>query len=278
MALRASITGGEGPTTDERLKPDISAPTGVSGYSYGSEGFDGTSAACPHVAGAAALVWQAHPEFTRQDTVNFLLEYAVDLGPAGPDTGYGYGRLQLPEAPDVFVVPGATETLAPTPTPGPTETPGPTNTPMPTVTPVDYAIPTTVPPTPAPRGGAGTGTLVLAGSVAVLLLGCGGAALLVIGGVGLIVLGRRDRRAKKHAATQHGSGQETVAVSFPSQAVSRFQAARCQHCGAAVRLGARFCSSCGHPREPAPQQYQCPHCGAQLRKGGHFCSTCGRPV
>jgi subtilisin family serine protease len=266
----------QGPTADERLKPDISAPTGVSGSSYGSEAFDGTSASCPHVAGAAALVWQAHPDFTRQDTVNFLLEQAVDLGPTGPDTGYGYGRLHLPENPDVTVIPRVTETLSPTL--GPTGTPGPTNTPMPTVTPVDYAIPTTVPPTPAPQSGMGTGTLVLAGGVVVLLLGCGGATLLMIGGFGLIILGRSNRRVKKQVGVRLGLDQETVPVSFPPQVKPKLRTARCQHCGAAMRSGARFCSSCGRPREKAPRPRQCLHCGTLLKREGRFCPTCGRPV
>ena len=85
----------QGPTSDGRLKPEISAPAGVSGASYGMEEFHGTSASCPHVAGAAALVWQAHPEFDRQQVVDFLLNNALDLGVTGPDTGFGFGRLQL---------------------------------------------------------------------------------------------------------------------------------------------------------------------------------------
>jgi subtilisin family serine protease len=259
----------QGPTADDRLKPEISAPTGVSGFSYGPRGFDGTSASCPHVAGAAALVWQAYPEFTRQETVDFLLGQVVDLGPVGPDTGYGYGRLQLPAAPGVTVVPDVTVMPTLTSTPGPTATPAPTNTPMPTPTPVDYSIPTPV-PLPAPsRKLPDADELVFAGGVTVLLLGCGGAVLLLIGGVGLLVLRHRGRRARSQPAQPEVEQQ--VSLSEP-------QAARCGQCGAAVRAGARFCPACGHPREPTPVARHCPHCGAPLRAGGRFCSKCGQSV
>ncbi len=43
----------QGPTNDGRLKPEISGPTRVSGYTYGDEGFDGTSASTPTSAGAS---------------------------------------------------------------------------------------------------------------------------------------------------------------------------------------------------------------------------------
>jgi subtilisin family serine protease len=263
----------QGPTADDRLKPEISAPTGVSGISYGPKAFDGTSASCPHVAGVAALVWQAYPELTRQETVDFLLSQAVDLGPAGPDTGYGYGRLQLPAAPDVTVVPDVTVTPTPTSTPGPTATPAPTNTPMPTPTPVDYSIPTPVPLPSSSRKLPDMDVLVFAGGAAVLLLGCGGAVLLLIGGVGLLVLRRRDRRARSRPAAQPDVEQRV-----PPLPSSEPRAARCERCGASVRAGARFCPACGHPREPTPVARHCPHCGAPLRASGRFCSKCGQSV
>ncbi|MDY6917264.1 MAG: S8 family peptidase [Chloroflexota bacterium] len=56
-------------------------------YAYGS----GTSMACPHVAGVAALVWAAHPEWTNEDVRTALENTAEDLGSPGKDEWYGYG-------------------------------------------------------------------------------------------------------------------------------------------------------------------------------------------
>lgn len=81
-----------GPTTDGRIKPDLAAPTGVS-TSSGS--FVGTSAAAPHVAGAAALVKQMNPTMTGSQVADFLRGRTQDLGVAGPDNSFGRGRLQL---------------------------------------------------------------------------------------------------------------------------------------------------------------------------------------
>ncbi|MFL7793504.1 MAG: zinc ribbon domain-containing protein, partial [Anaerolineae bacterium] len=54
------------------------------------------------------------------------------------------------------------------------------------------------------------------------------------------------------------------------------QVVRCQHCGAEVRPGARFCQACGQPRVPTIRARNCPHCGAQLRDGARFCARCGQ--
>lgn len=83
-----------GPTMDGRIKPDLCAPSGVSCVSYGSYSFFGTSAACPHAAGAIALMKMKTPFYLGQ-IVDMLEERAGDLGPAGKDNQFGFGRLKL---------------------------------------------------------------------------------------------------------------------------------------------------------------------------------------
>jgi subtilisin family serine protease len=109
-----------GPTADGRLKPDLSAPSVVDSASYAPEAFDGTSAATPHVAGAAALVLQAFPEFGPDEIGVFLQERAIDLGQSGPDNAFGVGRLSLGDAPKTTIE--LTEGMAPAATVEPTPT------------------------------------------------------------------------------------------------------------------------------------------------------------
>ncbi len=74
---------------------ELAAP-GVSIYStvpWGYESWSGTSMACPHVAGVAALAGSLFPNKTR-DWVRLWLRYtADDLGDKGFDIHYGYGRV-----------------------------------------------------------------------------------------------------------------------------------------------------------------------------------------
>jgi len=88
----------QGPTDDNRLKPDLSAPSAVSSVAMGRT-FYGTSASTPHVAGAAGLILQASPDMSPQLVADFLKERAVDLGPGGPDYAFGYGRLNMGDPP-----------------------------------------------------------------------------------------------------------------------------------------------------------------------------------
>ncbi|MFN8512103.1 MAG: S8 family serine peptidase [Chloroflexia bacterium] len=103
----------QGPTADGRIKPDIAGPTVVSTASYPSstQKFNGTSAATPHVSGAAALYLSANPQATADQIVQFLWSRTRDLAPTGEDNQTGHGLLQLGNPPT---------TPAPArPTPGP---------------------------------------------------------------------------------------------------------------------------------------------------------------
>ncbi|GAB4545931.1 MAG: hypothetical protein OHK0023_04970 [Anaerolineae bacterium] len=85
----------QGPTQDDRLKPDVSAPTNeiVPGY---DRGFSGTSGAAPVAAGAAALVRQAFPDFSAAEVKAYLMANVMDFGESGEDVVYGAGRIMLP--------------------------------------------------------------------------------------------------------------------------------------------------------------------------------------
>ncbi|MCH7617025.1 MAG: S8 family serine peptidase [Chloroflexi bacterium] len=85
----------QGPTTDGRTKPDLVAPDFVSTQTYGSNAFPGTSASAPHAAGAAALVLQLNPCYTRAQVHSFLEGAAVPLGSPGKDNVFGSGRLNM---------------------------------------------------------------------------------------------------------------------------------------------------------------------------------------
>jgi|GEM_PF-2026074 len=82
-----------GPTNDGRIKPDVVAPDGVSSYTYGS--FYGTSAATPHVAGAAALLLSYDYSLSPDELKDYLEKTAVDLGGSGKDNQFGAGRIDV---------------------------------------------------------------------------------------------------------------------------------------------------------------------------------------
>jgi thermitase len=91
---------------------ELSAP-GVDIYStvpWGYEPWSGTSMACPHVAGVAALVWSEYPNRTRDWVRSWLRYSADDLGDVGFDSYYGYGRVNARKA--VELEPPAHELIA----------------------------------------------------------------------------------------------------------------------------------------------------------------------
>lgn len=64
------------------------------GYAY----MYGTSMACPHVAGVAALIWSYNTSLTNKQVRYILDKTAVDLGKDGWDIIYGFGKVNTYEA------------------------------------------------------------------------------------------------------------------------------------------------------------------------------------
>lgn len=92
-----------GPTADERIKPDISAPgyqitAPKSGTTSSYVTYNGTSMATPFTAGTIALMLDADSTLTPTNIKNILISTAHDWGPSGQDIDYGYGRLDAYDA------------------------------------------------------------------------------------------------------------------------------------------------------------------------------------
>lgn len=95
------------------------------------EAWNGTSMACPHVAGLAGLLFSRNPNVTNEQVRQILSATAQDLGDAGRDAYFGYGRINvlsaLTQAPDeggVYPTPGPNPNPYPTPNPNPPATCG----------------------------------------------------------------------------------------------------------------------------------------------------------
>ena len=90
-----------GPTSDGRIKPELCArgrqtwcinPNSNTNYSR----LSGTSLACPLVAGAAALILQARPNWSAMEVREAMMMTASNAD--NPDNTYGYGILNAVEA------------------------------------------------------------------------------------------------------------------------------------------------------------------------------------
>lgn len=76
----------------------------------------GTSLSAPHVAGGVALLLNAFPNLLASEQKSALLNSAMDLGTAGPDNDFGFGRLDLMAAYTWIQNNGSPPTPAPDPT------------------------------------------------------------------------------------------------------------------------------------------------------------------
>lgn len=98
------------------IKPDVSAPgvNIVSTVPGGYAAFQGTSMSSPHVAGAAALLLQKHPDWTVDEVKAALMNTAEELidpatGKPYPHNTQGAGSIRIVEAltTETLVIPGS---------------------------------------------------------------------------------------------------------------------------------------------------------------------------
>jgi subtilisin family serine protease len=121
VAIYFDAAGNRLATPELRHKPDVVAPDNVNTTFFGVDipqdadtfrNFAGTSAAAPHVAGVAALLLDVNPHLTRNELYGVLTSTAIDLGAAGQDPVFGFGRVDA-EAARLFAA-AVTDVTAPT--------------------------------------------------------------------------------------------------------------------------------------------------------------------
>jgi subtilisin len=85
----------------EICAPGVNVLSTVPGGLYGNK--SGTSMACPHVSGSAAVIWGAHRFASNVQIWNLLGGTADNFGLPGWDPLYGYGRVDVEQAADALV-------------------------------------------------------------------------------------------------------------------------------------------------------------------------------
>jgi len=91
-AVSASDTAGA--TLEGRIGTSTTVVNKTSNWDY----YDGTSMATPHTTAVVALIWSANPTMTANAVETTLKNNCDDLGSAGYDTTYGYGRINADRA------------------------------------------------------------------------------------------------------------------------------------------------------------------------------------
>ncbi|KAK1746751.1 subtilase family serine peptidase [Skeletonema marinoi] len=76
--------------------PGSAVKSTVPGNNYDT--YSGTSMACPHVAGVAALLWSHFPDCTNNQIRNAMINSSVESGSVGWDKYYGWGRVNAGNA------------------------------------------------------------------------------------------------------------------------------------------------------------------------------------
>ncbi|KAF6252239.1 peptidase S8/S53 domain-containing protein [Scenedesmus sp. NREL 46B-D3] len=141
-------------------KPDIVGPDGTDTSFFtvgalsnadpdntGYPNFFGTSAAAPHLAAVAALMWQQDSSLTNDDIFDRMRSTAYDMATPGYDPGTGYGFI----AGDRLLAPAPPPPVEPSPPPTRTS-PSPPPNPSPSPTPPRRSPPPITPPPPSGAG------------------------------------------------------------------------------------------------------------------------------
>ena len=104
-----------GPFVD-LMAPGSGILTTNSGNSSDYASVSGTSFSCPITAGMCAMIWSADPSLSPQQVEDLLRASCDDLGAAGLDDEYGYGRVNLRKAMEDALRPVIIEVLSELPT------------------------------------------------------------------------------------------------------------------------------------------------------------------
>lgn len=97
-----------GPTADGRIKPDVATmgqQTYVCGPGYNFFAGNGTSFACPIMAGAVACLWQAHPTKTNFEIMQAIKQTASQAN--NPNNQIGWGIPNICAAHNLLLTPTA---------------------------------------------------------------------------------------------------------------------------------------------------------------------------